>query len=167
MTTAAAHPLSFGVWWRQRWPAILLIASLVLNLFFVAGAVWLHLHAPPTPAARFREMAGELNLNANQNAAFQDYIRALRARAELMRQATEPSIAAAWAEMAKPDADQAKVMRLFDEANDKRHTMQREIASQTFAFLAVLSPEQRAKFVEIWRERERRGPLIHPRPGEH
>jgi uncharacterized membrane protein len=159
VTTAAAHPLSFGVWWRQRWPAILLIASLVLNLFFVAGAVWIHLHAPPSPAARFAEMADELKLNAKQSAAFQDYVRALRARGELMRQATEPEISAAWAELAKADADPAKVMQFFDAANEKRHAMQRDLTSQTLAFLATLSPEQRAKFVAIWRER--RGPLFH------
>jgi len=164
VTAAAAHPLSFGVWWRQRWPAVLLIASLALNLFFVAGAVWIHLHAPPSPAARLREMAADLKLDAKQNAAFQDYTRALRARSELMRQATEPAISAAWAELAKPDADQAKVMQLFDEANDKRHAMQREMTSQTMAFLANLSPEQRGKFVEIWRER--RGPLFRRGPGD-
>lgn len=164
MTTAAAHPITLGGWWRQRWPAVLLAASLALNLFFVAGAVWIRQHAPPSPAARFRQMADELNLDTKQKAAFQDYIRALRAHAELMRQQTEPTIAAAWAEMAKPQGDQARVIQLFDEATEKRHAMQRELASQTFAFLAMLSPEQRAKFVEIWRER--RGPFMHPRPGE-
>ena len=164
MTTAAAHPASFGLWWRQRWSVILLTISLALNLFFVAGAVWIHLHAPPSPAARLREMADEMKLDAKQNAAFQDYIRALRARSELMRQATEPTIGAAWAELAKPDADQARVIQLFDEATDKRRAMQRELTSQTFVFLALLSPEQRAKFATIWREH--RGPLLRSRPGE-
>ena len=165
MTSAAAQPASFGVWWRQRWPVVLLTFSIALNLFFVAGAVWIHMHAPPTPAARFRQMSEELNLDPKQKAAFQDYVRALRAHGELIRQQTEPMIGAAWTEMAKPQADQAKVMQLFDEAVEKRHQMQRELASQTFAFLALLSPEQRAKFVTIWREH--RGPLLHPSGERH
>ena len=160
MTAAAAHPLGIGGWWRQRWPVILLSASLALNLFFVAGAVWIHMHAPPTPAARFRQMAEELNLDAQQKAAFRDYVRAMRARAERIRQETEPAVGAAWAELASPQADQAKVTQLFDDAFEKRHAMQRELASKTLAFLGLLSPEQRAKFVAIWREH--RGPLIHP-----
>jgi uncharacterized membrane protein len=160
VTTAAAHPVSFGVWWRQRWSIVLLVVSLALNLFFVAGAVWIHLHAPPSPAARFRQMSDQLSLDAKQKAAFQDYIRALRARSELMRQETEPTIGGAWAELAKPDADQGRVVQLFDEATEKRRVMQRELTSQTFAFLALLSPEQRAKFVEIWREH--RGPMLRP-----
>jgi uncharacterized membrane protein len=159
--SATAHPASLGGWWRQRWSVILLAVSLALNLFFVAGAVWIHLHAPPSPATRFQQMAAELNLDAKQTAAFQEYIRGLRAHADAMRQQTEPTIGAAWAEMAKPQGDQARVMQLFDEATEKRHAMQRDTASQTFAFLATLSPEQRAKFVEIWRER--RGPLLRPR----
>jgi hypothetical protein len=51
-------------------------------------------------------------------------------------------------------------LQLFDEATEKRRVMQRELTSQTFAFLALLSPEQRAKFVEIWREH--RGPMLRP-----
>ena len=160
MTAAATHPASFGEWWRQRWSVVLLAVSLALNLFFVAGAVWIHLHAPPSPAARFRQMSEQLNRDAKQKDAFQDYIRALRANGELMRQQTEPTIGAAWAELAKPQGDQAKVMQLFDQAAEKRHEIQRQLASQTFAFLALLSPEQRAKFVEIWRQH--RGPLLRP-----
>ena len=93
MTSATAHPANLGGWWRQRWSVVLLVVSLALNLFFVAGAVWIHLHSPPTAAARLRQMADELNLDAKQNAAFQDYIRALRANADLMRQETEPTMA--------------------------------------------------------------------------
>ena len=161
MTAATAPPVGFADWWRQRWAVVLLAVSLALNLFFVAGAVWIHMHAPPGPAARFRQMSDQLNLDDKQKTAFQDYIRALRAHSERMRQETEPTIGAAWAELAKPQADQGKVIQLFDQAADKRHEMQRQLASQTFAFLALLSPEQRAKFVEIWREH--RGPLLRPR----
>lgn len=164
MTTLSAHPPSLGVWWRQRWPAVLLAASLALNLFFVAGAVWIHLHAPPSPAARFDQIAGQLKLDTSQRAAFQTYVDGLRQRAEEMRQQTGPAFTAAWAEMAKPQSDPTRAMQLFEEAAQKRQSMMHDVAAQTSAFLNTLSPQQRTDFVRLWRE--------HPipwwrRPGEH
>jgi len=71
-----------------------------------------------------------------------------------MREAVEPLLSAARAELAKPDADEATVERLFDEAAQTRRGFQRELLTTTMTFLATLSPEQRAKFIE----------LFHPRP---
>jgi len=76
----------------------------------------------------------------------------MRARAQSMHEEVEPLIAEAWSEMAKPQPDEAKVNQLFDEAAAKRRALQRDMASQTLAFLATLSPEQRAKFIELGRE---------------
>jgi Spy/CpxP family protein refolding chaperone len=70
-----------------------------------------------------------------------------------MREAVEPLDANAWSELAKPDADDAKVMQLFDQAGDQRRAFRRELGTATFTFLAKLSPEQRAKFVELARKR--------------
>lgn len=151
MTTLAAHP-GIGVWWRQRWPALLLAASLALNLFFVAGAVWIRWHAPPSPAARFEQIAGALKLDAKQRAAFRGYVDGLRQRAEEMRLETGPIFTAAWTEMAKQNPDQARAVQLFDEAAQKRQAMMREVAAQTGAFLATLSPQQRTDFIRLWRE---------------
>jgi Spy/CpxP family protein refolding chaperone len=72
-----------------------------------------------------------------------------------IREAVEPLMSAAWAELAKPDADQATAARLFDEAGQARRGLQRELLMPTLAFLATLSPEQRAKFVELFRQRPR------------
>jgi len=47
----------------------------------------------------------------------------------------------------------AEVMRLFDEASEKRREFQREATTQTLNLLAILSPAQRAKFVAMVRER--------------
>ena len=44
-------------------------------------------------------------------------------------------------------------MQLFDQAGDQRRAFRRELGTATFAFLAKLSPEQRAKFVELARQR--------------
>jgi Spy/CpxP family protein refolding chaperone len=76
----------------------------------------------------------------------------MRTRAQSMHEEVEPLIAEAWSEMAKPQPDEAKINQLFDEAAAKRRALQRDMASQTLAFLATLSPEQRAKFIELGRE---------------
>ena len=72
-----------------------------------------------------------------------------------------PLFGAAWEEIGKPQADAAQVMRLFDEAGEKRREFQREAIGQTLAFLAILSPAQRAKFVAIAQERWTRGRASH------
>jgi len=55
-----------------------------------------------------------------------------------------------------------QIMRLFDEAAEKRREFQRETAAQTLDFLAILSPAQRSKFVAI--ARERRAPWLRSHP---
>ena len=72
---------------------------------------------------------------------------------QMMHETVEPLIGNAWSELAKPDADESKVMQLFDQAGEQRRSFRRELASATFSFLATLSPEQRAKFVELARQR--------------
>jgi len=152
---------------RLLLPAVL-AASLALNLCFVGGALWIRLHGPSNsagPAEFMREMAAALNLDPQQRAAFERYFRTMRARTQLMHEEVEPLIGDAWTEVAKPQPDEAQVMRLFDAAADKRRAYQRETTTQTIAFLAGLSPEQRQKFVEIarqhhpppWSERLKRG----------
>jgi len=141
---------------RSRLWVALLVISLALNLCFVAGAVWSRLHAPPARgdmAEHYRQMAGELDLDPQQRAAFDRYIAAMRARTDQMHQETDPLIGAAWEEIAKPQPDAATIERLFEESSDKRRAFQREAASQMLALLATLSPPQRAKFVQLMRER--------------
>jgi Spy/CpxP family protein refolding chaperone len=70
-----------------------------------------------------------------------------------MRDAVEPLIGSAWSEIAKPDADETKVVQLFEEAGQTRRRYMRELAPKTLSFLATLSSEQRAKFVELARQR--------------
>jgi Spy/CpxP family protein refolding chaperone len=131
---------------------VLLALSVALNLFFVGGAFWIRLH-PATVLSfqerRFQRMARELDLAPQQRDGFDRYVAAMRVRTAQMHQQLAPLYAAAWEEMAKPQADEAQVMRLFDEATAKRREFQREATSQTLAFLAVLSPAQRAKFLAI------------------
>jgi len=145
---ATRHPL--------LWVALTL--SLVLNLCFVAGALWIHIQGPSppaTPAERLQRIGAELALDPQQRQAFERYSENLRTHMQQIREAVEPLMSAAWAELAKPDADQATAARLFDEAGQARRGLQRELLMPTLAFLATLSPEQRAKFVELFRQRPR------------
>ena len=152
-------------WLSRRALVILLVVSAVLNLCFVAGAVWTRWHAPARWASaeqRYQKMAGDLDLDAQQRIGFDRYVAAMRARTDKMRQQVAPLIGTAWEEIAKPQADAVQVMRLFDEAAEKRREFQREASAQTLAFLAVLSPAQRSKFVAM--ARERRAPGLPPQP---
>jgi Spy/CpxP family protein refolding chaperone len=146
------------------WMALTL--SLVLNLCFVAGALWTRFQppaAPASPAERLQRVGAELALDPQQRQAFERYSETLRTHMQQMRETVEPMMSTAWAELAKPDADQATAARLFDEAGQTRRGLQRELLAPTLAFLATLSPEQRAKFVELFHQRPKawRQPLQH------
>jgi uncharacterized membrane protein len=141
---------------RQHLFWVVLILSLALNLCFIAGALWIRVQGPPPPISpeqRLQQIEPQLALDSQQKAAFEQYARTVHLRVQSMREAVEPLDANAWSELAKPDADDAKVMQLFDQAGDRRRAFRRELGTATFTFLAKLSPEQRAKFVELARQR--------------
>src|SRR4029077_9457792 len=127
---------------------VVLTLSLALNLCFVAGALWIRFHGPPLPSSpeeRLQQIEPELALNPGQKQVFDVYAHTVRSRLQSMRDATEPVIGTAWSELAKPDADETRVMQLFDEAAQQRRSYRRELATTTLSFLATLSPEQRAR----------------------
>ncbi len=162
MSMAAVGSTTTSGWWRPRvWLAALAVSA-ALNLCFVAGAVWTRMHPPPsipTWQERFREMRTELDLTPQQVAGFDHYLAAMRTRVETMHRQTEPLIAAAWQEMAKPGANPAQVQHLFAEAAEKRLGFQRDVATQTLNFLSLLAPTQRSKFIAI--AGERRASRLH------
>jgi Spy/CpxP family protein refolding chaperone len=160
VSLAATGTSTAGGWPYRRIVYAALAVSLVLNVFFIAGAVWTGIQ--PAPAAsrgfepRYQQMAAELDLDAQQRAAFDRYVAAMRTRGERMRQQVGPLLNAAWEEAAKAPADRTQVLRLFEEASDKRRQFQHDALAQTLDLMAVLSPAQRTKFVAL--SRERRGP---------
>jgi uncharacterized membrane protein len=152
--TAASVALRPGSRRHLFW--VILVLSLALNLCFIAGALWIRVQGPPvpmTPEQRLQQIEPQLALNPQQKAAFDEYARTVRSRVQSMHEAIEPQVANAWSELAKPDADEAKVMLLFDQAGDQRRAFRRELGTATVTFLTKLSPEQRAKFVELARQR--------------
>jgi Spy/CpxP family protein refolding chaperone len=152
--TAASIALRPGSRRHLFW--VILVLSLALNLCFVAGALWIRVQGPPLPMSpeqRLQQIEPQLALNPQQKATFDEYARTVRSGMQSMREAIEPLVANAWSELAKPDADEAKVMQLFDQAGEQRRAFRRELGTATFTFLTKLSPEQRAKFVELARQR--------------
>ena len=152
--TAASVALRPGSRRHLFW--VILVLSLALNLCFIAGALWIRVQGPPLPMSpeqRLQQIEPQLALNPQQKAAFDEYARTVRSRVQSMHEAIEPQVANAWSELAKPDADEAKVMLLFDQAGDQRRAFRRELGMATFTFLAKLTPEQRTKFVELARQR--------------
>jgi Spy/CpxP family protein refolding chaperone len=149
----AARRGARGHWWKA-----VLAFSLALNLFFVIGALWIRIHSPApmlSPEDRLDQMAGELGLDAHQRQAFAHYSQIMRERLQAMHNAVQPLIAGAWAEVGKPQADESKVMQLFDQAAQERRHFVGDLTTTTLSFLATLSPEQRAKFVQLARHRPR------------
>ena len=136
----------------RRLLIVLLVLSGVLNLCFIGGVLWARMHEPPRGPERIQQIAGELNLNPQQRAGFEQYFRLMRARAQLMRAELDPVVSEAWTEIAKPQPDQAKIDKDFEAAATKRHAFAHAATQNTLNFLATLSPDQRAKFVSLLRE---------------
>ena len=140
---------------RQRLLAALLAVSVALNVCVIAGAVWSHLHAPPPPLSfseRFHHLADTLGLSPEQRVAFDRYVADMTGRGDRMRLAVEPTMDAAWAELARPDADPARVLQLLDDAGVQRRAFMHEAVGATLSLLATLTPDQRAKFLTEERE---------------
>ncbi len=152
-----AHAVAGGGTRRHFWQVALAL-SLALNLFFVGGALWIRVHAPNppmTPQQRLHQMAGELGLDAQQSRAFADYSKTMSERLQAMHQAIRPLVSQAWSEVAKPQANETRIMQLLDEAGQKRRESVGRLTTTTLSFLATLSPEQRRKFVELAHQRPR------------
>jgi Spy/CpxP family protein refolding chaperone len=140
---------------RRRLLVAILAISVALNLCVVAGALWSRLHGPPpTPtfSERLRRLEASLDLTPAQHAAYDRYIADMTTRGDQMRQQIDPLFDAAWTEIAKPDADQARVLQLFDDASSHRRVFMHDAVSSTLSLLATLTPEQRAKFIADERE---------------
>jgi Spy/CpxP family protein refolding chaperone len=154
VTTAGLRRRSYGVSRRRLLVAILAV-SVALNLCVIAGALWSRLHAPPFPPTfsdRLRHVEDTLDLTPAQRVAFDRYIADMTARGDQMRQQLDPMFDAAWAEIAKPDADQARVLQLFDDASNHRRAFMHDAVGSTLSLLATLTPDQRAKFIADERE---------------
>jgi uncharacterized membrane protein len=142
-------------WSRSRILTAVLAVSLVLNVLFVAGALWGRIEEAPARGLdqRFERIGAQLNLDASQRVAFDRLLAELHGRSDKVQQQVGPLYRAAWDAAGNPAADADEVFRLFDAALDKRRELSRDTMRKTLDFLGTLSPEQRSRFVALARER--------------
>jgi uncharacterized membrane protein len=143
-----------GSWPRSRVLTAVLAISLVLNVLFIAGAVWSRIDMPAARGLdqRFEQIGAQLNLDPRQQAAFNGFIAEMRGRRDKVRQQVVPLYHSAWDAAGKPAMDAAEVRRSFETAFDERLRLNRETTARMVDFLATLSPEQRGRFVVLARD---------------
>lgn len=141
MTDGAGTPPS-----RRRWLIVALTVSLAINLLLIgmfAGSMRHH-HGPIGPRERFEHIAAELKLNDAQRAAFAQFQASFRQQGLAMRQANQ----AAWAKIADPATGPDQIAALLNDTVKSRTAFQQQVADAMGKFLASLTPQQRADFIE-------------------
>jgi Spy/CpxP family protein refolding chaperone len=154
MTSLIGVEAKTGPRGRLLWLALIL--SLTLNIFFLGGLFWSRLAAEQgsTPEERFTRAANSLNLSPDQHEAFQQFATDVREHSRHFHEANGPLIQQVWAELAKPQPDQALIASLVDQTAENRHSYQRDMTGTLSRFLATLTPEQRAQFIEKAQKRQ-------------
>jgi len=143
MTILAESGQKAGRGGRLLWIALAL--SLTLNICFLAGLAWMHIHAPGPPLVRLQHFGDSLNLTGDQRQAYEQFLRTLRQRGRAVREGNQPLIQNLWSEIAKPTPDTAAIAKLGDQINGNRTALQRDVSSALDAFIKTLTPEQRAQ----------------------
>lgn len=148
MTSLAEGGARSGARRRILW--LSLAVSLALNAFFIGMLIWwLTTERMLTPEQRFEQVARELNLSADQRNSFGQFADEVRQGTRQLRDANGPLLKRVWEEMGKAQPDQALVGQLVDQATEHRREYQKQMTAALSRFLSGLSPEQRARFVDL------------------
>ncbi len=140
---------------RGKLPWVLLAVSLAVNLAFIAGAIHFDMtreRLAGDPGERVARLADRLELDSAQ----QETLIALRekmvAGRKEMRGAMTERRQKLLAELARPELDQAHVEALLRQGAELRVARFAAMAGEMHGFLASLTPEQKAAFLELARE---------------
>lgn len=137
---------------RLLWVALIL--SLLVNAFFLGSAAWwVSSWHHMTPAERFQQVVRELQLNNDQRDAFQVFVITARRGTRQLFENNRPLLGKVWAELGKPKPDQDEIAKLVDEATSNRRAYQKSMTAALAQFLGDLSPEQRARFVNLTQQK--------------
>ena len=149
MTEAGVHPP------RRRGLAIVLVISIVLNVFLLAAIAGSAFSAREDkgPGARFEHAVAGMQLDQKQLTAFHDFLKTLRQHTRAIREVNQ----AQWALLSDPKTDNAKIAELLNKSVEMRMSNQDDIAAGLATFLATLTPEQRVNFIEAMRETGQNG----------
>ncbi len=141
--------------WRGRLVWLALALSLTLNVCFIGGLVWtrMRFHQMASPMERIQHLADALNLNADQRAAFGQFLRVIRQRGRSARGSNEALLDRSWAEIAKAEPDDAALAQLGQQIHANRDAFEQEASQAMLAFIKTLSPEQRSQLAAIAKSR--------------
>ena len=140
---------------RGKLPWVLLAVSLAVNLAFVAGAVHFHMERErlaDDPGERVARLAQELRLAPDQEAALLALRQKMMAGRKEMRAAMGERRRALLEELAQPQLDRAQVEAHLRQGAELRTARFATMAEEMHGYLATLSPEQKAGFLERARE---------------
>ncbi len=139
---------------------VLLGVSVAANLFVAAGALYSFYggggggeHRGWRTKVSVEEVAERLALSPAQSAALEALREAARNRPRPSREDREQRRASFLAELAKPEFDRAGMQALMAARMDGRQERILDRAGALHGYLATLSPEQRAGFLEMAGER--------------
>ncbi len=141
---------------KPRLPWVLFAISLALNLFFAAGVLYNKLEADrlsAEPDRRIAELAEQLGLSEAQQAGLLALREQAMERREAARDLRRERRAALMAELAKPELDRARVGELLRRGMEQRAAGFEQMVVDLHGYLATLSDEQRAAFLEKAKER--------------
>lgn len=136
---------------RGRLVTVALALSLALNVFFVGGLIYSRF-VPPTPP--LVALGRQLNLEPEQRKAFQSFLQVVRRNGVALRDANGKISAQIWEELSQPKPDEQKLTALIAEVANNRLDYQMTVGSAIIPFLETLTPEQRARFIEISKRRQ-------------
>jgi Spy/CpxP family protein refolding chaperone len=142
---------------KSRFLWILLIASLALNVCFVGGALYFRMVAGElrhSPEARAEYMADRLNLDSAQTEALKqtrEKVIALRENSSDDRDERRKDV---WAIIAAPQFDREALRTLIERGHGERLERWLDTSQILHDYLATLTPEQRAAFVEMAQDRD-------------
>jgi len=153
---------------RRNLPWFLLAASLALNIFFVAGFFYPDVmgHRPPgqwvDPMAQVVE---EFSLDDSQVAALQQLRSRIAERREERRGDRQSFRAIVLDAASAPSFDRAALAQALEARRGGSGDFVLDMAEDLHGFIAQLSPEQKAAFLERAEERDfLRRLLFPPRP---
>jgi uncharacterized membrane protein len=141
---------------KPRLPWILFAISLALNFFFGVGALYSKLEAERKylpPEARIAELAEKLELTEAQEADLLALSERSRERRQGRRDLWKKRRQDILVELAKPELDRTRLSEVIRQGRDRRNAYFEEMMVDLHGYLATLSDEQRAAFLEMAKDR--------------
>ena len=139
----------------RKLPWLLLAVSLVLNASMLAGVLYTEREASrmADPAVRPVEVSEALSLTPVQFEAFTTLQASLQERRQMFREYMEPVQRAMTEALLEDSFDRESYRKVISKRQEVREEYFLQIGEELHAFLQTLSPEQRAMFKDLARER--------------